>query len=383
MFASLFIKSLNKNKVFLINQKSNCMKYSLLTLFVCLIMSCGSESSSPNGSGEMVDLAELREEIATNITDNFILPSFQELTQKSVSLNQAAISFRDNTDESNLDDLRTKHQALWTCWQKTSLYFFGPTVDNGLRTSLNTYPTDEDKIENNILTGIFQIGSLGNQDAEGLPALDYLLNGVDDPAPLSFFSEERLEYINILTTTIQDNVANTVEDWNNGEFIENFTGSNANGTDVGSALGLIVNGIDIHFQRFVRDGKVAIPSGIRTAGVVRPGTVEVRFGRYSTSLLETSIIAYQNYFNGNGGPSILEYLREIDQPELADRIDTHFTIILEKVELLDPSIAQQTETDNEALIDLFLSLQDLVTIFKSDMASVMGISITNQDNDGD
>ena len=192
-----------------------------------------------------------------------------------------------------------------------------------------------------------------------------------------------MDYINVLTTAILDNVATTDDDWNNGEFVENFTSANANGTDVGSALGLIVNGIDIHFQRFVRDGKVAIPSGIRTAGDVRPEAVEARFGGYSTSLLETSIIGYRDYFNGNGGPSILEYLQQIDQTELADRIDTHFTIILEKVELLDSSIVQQIETDNEALIDLFLSIQDLVTIFKSDMASVMGISITNQDNDGD
>lgn len=355
------------------------MKYSLLALLVCFILSCDSGPEGPETS----DLAELREEIATNITENFILPAFQEMNQKSTALNQAANTFRDNTDEANLDDLRTKHQALWTCWQKTSLYFFGPTVDNGLRTSLNTYPTDEDKIENNILTGIFQIGSLGNQDAEGLPALDYLLNGVDDPAPLSFFSEERLEYINLLTTEILDQVTATTDDWNNGEFVENFTGPNANGTDVGSALGLIVNGIDIHFQRFVRDGKVAIPAGIRTAGVVRTGAVEARFGRYSTSLLETSLTAYKDYFNGNGGPSILAYLQKIDQPELADLIDTQFTILLEKVELLDPSIVQQIETDNDALIDLFLTTQDLVSIFKSDMASVMGISITNQDNDGD
>ena len=300
------------------------MKYSLLALFVCLIMGCGNEPSGPDTN---VDLAELRGEIATNTINNLVLPAFQELNQKSVALNQAANNFRANTDEANFDELRTKHRELWTCWQKTSLYFLGPTVDNGLRTSLNTYKTDEDKIENNILTGTFQLGSLGNQDAEGLPALDYLLNGVDDLAPLSFFSEERLDYINVLTTAILDNVATTDDDWNNGEFVENFTSANANGTDVGSALGLIVNGIDIHFQRFVRDGKVAIPSGIRTAGVVRPEAVEARFGGYSTSLLETSIIGYRDYFNGNGGPSILEYLQQIDQTELADRIDTHLSLI--------------------------------------------------------
>ncbi len=363
------------------------MRFSLFALLVCFLISCG-ESPEPPNPDDMVDLVELRQEIATHLTNDLILPAFQELNQKSAALNQAAINFQNDTNEEHLIELRTMHQNFWNCWQKTSLYYYGPSVNNALRASLNTYPTDEDQIENNIATGTYQLGSLENQAAEGLPALDYLLNGMDPLTPLSFFSEERLTYIKALITAIQDHVATTNDDWNNGEFIQTFTGTNATGTDVGSALGLIVNGIDLHFQRFVRDGKVAIPAGLRSAGVPRPQSVEAQYGKYSTEFLKTSLIAYQDYFNGKNftrsdGPSILEYLRQIEQADLADRIDNHFSILLDKVEQLDPSIIQQIETDNEALIEVFLSMQDLVAIFKSDMASVMGISITNLDNDGD
>ena len=336
----------------------------------------------------MVDLTELRQDIAIHLTSNLILPAYQDLSQKAVALNQAAsILSADATDE-NLNDLRAAHQALWNCWQKTSLFYFGPIVSNGLRAGVNTYPTDPDKIETNITTGTYQLGSLGNQDAEGLPALDYLLNNVDEITPLGEFTEERLDYIFTLTTTILEQVQIAETEWDNGSFKDNFTGSDATGTDVGSSLGLIVNGIDLHFQRFVRDGKVAIPAGLRSAGVSRPQSVEALYGKYSTSLLLTSLNAYKDYFDGksnvrNDGPSILEYLRQIGQEALADQIDNHFTILIDKVELLDASIAEQIEIDNDALIDVFLSMQDLVAIFKSDMASVMGISITNQDNDGD
>lgn len=364
------------------------MKYSLLALLVCFLISCDSETKDPENPDKTVDLAELRQEIATHLTNDLILPAFEELNQKSLSLSQAAISFKNDMNEDNLAELSTKHQDLWICWQRTSLYYFGPTVNNALRASLNTYPTDEEKIENNIATGSYQLGSLENQDAEGLPALDYLLNSMGEIEPLSDFSAARLDYIAVLASSIQNHIATTNDAWNNGEFIQTFSGTNATGTDVGSALGLIVNGIDLHFQRFVRDGKVAIPAGLRSAGVPRPQSVEVPYGKYSTSLLKTALVAYQDYFNGksftrNDGPSLLAYLRQIDQADLADRIDNHFTILLDKVEQLDPSIIDQIETDNEALIDVFLSMQDLVAIFKSDMASVMGISITNLDNDGD
>jgi len=363
------------------------MKYSLLALMVCFLISCGEKTETVS-TDEMIDLAELRQEIAIHITNDLILPAFQELNRKAASLNQAAVNFQQEANQDNLITLRAEHQEFWNIWQKTSLYYFGPSVNNGLRAGLNTYPTDADKIENNIATGTYQIGSLGNQDAEGLPALDYLLNSIEEISQLADFSEARLDYIQVLTSAIQTKVSASNDDWNKGVFVQQFTGTDATGTDVGSALGLIVNGIDLHFQRFVRDGKVAIPAGLRSAGVVRPQSVEVLYGNYSTALLRNALKAYQDYFNGtsltrNDGPSILEYLRKIDQPDLADQINTHFTILLEKVDRLDPSIAQQIEIDNEALIEVFLSMQDLVAIFKSDMASVMGISITNQDNDGD
>ena len=364
------------------------MKYILLPLMVCLLASCGDNTTETDDPNTGVDLAELRQEIALHVTDDLILPAYQELSNKTELLQNAAIAFGEDSGQTNLDNLRNAHQASWTCWQKTSLYYFGPTVNNGLRAGLNIFPADPDKIEANIANGNYQLGSLDNQDAEGLPALDYLLNGTDELAPLADFTEERLTYITALATAINDQVVITEDDWNNGVFRTTFTGTDATGTDVGSALGLIVNGIDLHFQRFVRDGKVAIPAGLRSAGVTRPQSVEARYGKYSTELLKTSLQAYQDYFNGvsqtgNNGPSLLEYLRQIDQVALANQIDNHFTILLDKVDQLDPSIAQQIETDNEELIEVFLSMQDLVAIFKSDMASVIGISITNQDNDGD
>lgn len=364
------------------------MRYFLFTFLVCLLVSCGENGSEITNPDEIVDLAELRQEIATHITNDLIFPAYQELSSKSKSLKEAATAFAQNPNPDNLDNLKTAHRESWINWQKTSLYYFGPTVNNGLRAGLNTYPTDADKIETNITSGDYQIGSIANQDAEGLPALDYLLNGMEETTPLSDFTEARLAYICALASAVHNQVMVAEDDWSNGAFIEFFTGTDATGTDVGSALGLIVNGIDLHFQRFVRDGKIAIPAGLRSAGVVRPQSVEVRYGRYSTQLLKTSLQAYRDYFNGtsltrNDGPSILAYLRQIDQPDLADQIDNHFTILLDKVDQLDSSIVQQIETDNEALIQVFLSMQDLVAIFKSDMASVMGISITNQDNDGD
>lgn len=363
------------------------MKYFLFFFSICLVLSCKDMTTQPDPPKEN-DLAELRGSVAEHVADNFVIPAFDVLNTRASELHQQALLLSDEVTEENLDALRTAHRQVWEQWQRASLFQFGPSVTNGLRVALNTYPTDAEKIEANISSGNYQPGALTNQDAEGLPALDYLLRNQGDPQPLSDFSPERIAYIQTLTERIQTLITNTTDEWKNGIFIQNFKSTNATGTDVGSAMGLLVNAIDLHFQRFVRDGKIAIPGGIRSAGVTRPQSVEALYGQYSTELLLISLRTYQDYFAGKGfndnrGPMLLEYLEALDQEVLSERINSNFDKLIASAEQLSAPLSQQIETDNESVIQVFLNMQDLVAIFKSDMASVMGISITNQDNDGD
>jgi len=363
------------------------MKYLLFLFSISLLASCVDQPSGPTPPANN-NLAEFRGSIAEHVADDFVLPAFEVLKERAIQLHQQALLLDEEVSADNLTALSAAHRQVWEQWQRASLFQFGPSVSNGLRVGLNTYPTDPDKIEANIRSGNYQPGALTNQDAEGLPALDYLLRSHGDSQPLSNFSPEKIAYIQALTERILTLVTNAEDEWKNGVFIENFKSTSATGTDVGSAMGLMVNAIDLHFQRFVRDGKIAIPGGIRSAGVTRPQSVEALYGQYSTELLLISLHTYQDYFagkglNDNSGPMLLEYLEALDQKVLADRINSNFDKLIANAELLNDPLSQQIETDNEAIIQVFLDMQDLVAIFKSDMASVMGISITNQDNDGD
>jgi predicted lipoprotein len=46
-------------------------------------------------------------------------------------------------------------------------------------------------------------------------------------------------------------------------------------------------------------------------------------------------------------------------------------------------LSQQIEENNEPVLTSFQELQDLVALLKADLTSVLGITITYQDNDGD
>ena len=73
----------------------------------------------------------------------------------------------------------------------------------------------------------------------------------------------------------------------------------------------------------------------------------------------------------------------LEQEALAKDMETQFDEALNSASSLSDPLQQQIEDDLEKVTQMFLEMQDIVTLIKSDMASVMGISITNQDNDGD
>jgi len=362
---------------------------SLLAFGALMLIACTEDGDGPAPNPNIpmsIDLAQARLDIAAHVADNFIQPSYITLSRDAAELADVSRSLNPASSDQDLQSANAALRSIWLSWQTAAIYQMGPTESNALRSTLNTYPIDATKIENNIANGSWVLGTVANNGAEGFPALDYLLNGSD----ASILDDEmRLAYFIDLSDQINQGIQQVQEEWETSTFLINYKSTTSNGTDVGSALGLLVNAIDLHIQRFLRDGKVAIPAGVRSAGVPRPLSVEALHGGYSRDLLVTAIDAYIDLFSGDNsstgisGPSFVTYLEYIDQEDLGVDIVAALRNSLSLVQALSPDLSNQIEEDNEKMLDLFISLQNAITLIKSDMSSVMGITITNQDNDGD
>ncbi len=374
-----------------------------------ILVSCGEESGTvvepttpttpPTMTPETptVDLTAVRGRIATNLANNLIIPAYENLKVATNNLVIEVTAFTEAPSEATLATAQSALKNSWIAWQSAAIYMFGPAEEVALRKSLNTYPTDATQIDANIESGNYIIGSLANQAAVGFPALDYLLNGLaeDNEGIMAQYmtnerSSSRKQYLIDLAKDIQTRVTTSLNGWlPSGEnYAAVFTETDALGIDVGSSLSIIVNSIDLHFQRFARDGKVAIPAGIRSAGVPRPKAIEALYGGYSTELLQASLVAYEQLYMGVGvndedKESLYDYLVAIDAKDLADDIKAQFAVTKTAANTLTDPFGEQISTDVEKVTNVFIEMQKLVVFFKADMASLMGISITNQDNDGD
>ncbi|MDZ7658215.1 imelysin family protein [Fodinibius sp.] len=233
---------------------------------------------------------------------------------------------------------------------------------------------------------------MDSRDAAGLPALGYLLHGVGDTNEeiLSMYTtdadaENRMNYLLDNISFIKDQVDTATNEWqaSGGDYIGMFLSEENAGTDVGSSLGMLINSYSKHYERFLRDGKIGIPAGVRSAGTPRPLAVEAYYGEYSVELASANLQQVEKIFTGADGRGLDDNLEALGAGDLSDEIQTQFDEAQSALDGLSDPLSQQIEENNDPVLTTFEEMQQVFTTLKADMTSILGITITYQDNDGD
>lgn len=366
-------------------------------LLALLLFACGGNSSEPSPADNTKD----RKQILTHWVDNIVIPSYGNFTLKFDAMKVKAEDFMNFRNTESLHAFRNAWADAYTEWQKVELYEFGPADKYTLRNFFNIYPADVAGIAANIDNPAVNMDLPAAYPTQGFPALDYLINGVgpDDATIVAYYTtdaeaEKRIAYLERVITRMQGLLTNVVTEW--GGYRETFI--NKTGLDIGSSMGNVVNAYVLYYERFIRSGKIGIPSGaaIGSGGVAYPEKVEGFYKRDISRELATH--AHQtaiNFFNGKTagsdakGPSFKSYLDALGAKDpasgklLSEIINEQFALISAELEQLSPDLYEQIQTGNEQMIDVYAAMQKLVRMLKVDMTSAMSVTITYTDNDGD
>ena len=330
-----------------------------------------------------------RGSVLADQANNIILPSFSELATTCESLDNSINALIANPSIINLEEARSNLFDARLAYQKCSPYSsFGPSNSYALRNELNTFPSDATLIEQNIASGEFVLGSISNLDAQGFPAIEYLLWGANNDAEiLNALTNDsnRCDYLTSLSARCQE-IASTVSDeWTSYStmYIQQ------DGTDVGSSLGMVVNSLNLDFEKFIRDGKVGIPLGIRSLGNPLPSHVEAPYSGNSKALLKASLEGLLLLIEGSAGSSysLSTYMDHVGAQhsgtELSGVIRNHINDLMNQVNAIDRPLEAWLVEEAGAADQLYTDLQQLVVYLKVDMTSSLGILISYQDTDGD
>lgn len=373
------------------NKFTHIFIFVFLATAVIVLQSCSDSSTGDSGS----DFD--RPAMLSNYGNNTILPAYQVHQQAAENLDMAADDFLTDPSEATLTTLQNQLKATRLAWQDANIFQFGPAESLALRAALNTFPTDTDQINANIESGDYNLETAENQAATGFPAVGFLLHGTGDTNQqiVSEFTtaknaSNRMAYLQDNVDSILENAGAILNEWSadGGNFIGTFLSDANAGTDVGSSLGMLVNAYTLHYERFLRDGKIGIPSGVRSAGVPRASATEAFYGGYSNELALANLQAFGRVFlgtglNGTDGIGLEENLIALEAASLSDEITAQLDEATTALQGLNDPLSSQIENDNEPVTSAFQEMQDVLVLVKADMASTLGISITFQDNDGD
>lgn len=396
------------------NMNTRFLKFLYILSALLIIQSCKkSGCTDPNALNYDIDAQKedngcLYEDydklsLLTNLADNYIIPSLDAYKSRIITLNIHVDSFIENPSISNLTLLRTNWEDALLNWQDIGFLDFGPSEYILLRSQTNTFPIDTTELNNSITLADWNLEYASSYDSKGLQALDYLLfkPGYTDSELITYFQNNTnaKNYLKAVAEDLNQNINYVTNQWVSyrEDFINDFevTQSNFSTNSQGSSISNIINALCLHYEFYIRRGKVGLPLGVFNgfSQLELPELVECYYSGKSTQNLVRSInslrkyVTGSSYLNNDNGLGLDDYMdfvnAEQSTQQLSTVIDNQFLTILDEVNNINGPLSEEIINNKSQITQTYQELQQLVPYIKVDMTSALGVLITYQDNDGD
>ena len=366
-------------------------KKLFITLSVILTISA-CQSTKNNQNTDL--LSGSRSQLLENITNNIIIPAFDNLQNNLTNLNSTAQEFINNPTTLKLDQLRNAWKNAYLSWQSVEMFSLGKAEEIEYVKSMNTYPCNTIRIDNNIENQTYDLSQSNYLvwATQGFPALDYMLYGLDADTNMiiNYYtgnnSTKYLDYLNSVINQMQTNTYLVTEYWNANK--NNFI--NSNGNTASSSLNVLTNDFIYYYEKGLRANKIGIPCGVWDGFQTYEIGVEAYYSKYfSKRLALEALNACKDFFTGKAfnttetGFSYEDLLSENGDGNLSTDIINALNQAEIEINSLNNNFRLQLVEDNNSMLSTYDALQSVVPLLKVNMLYSLNITVDYADSDGD
>lgn len=243
----------------------------------------------------------------TNIANNVIVETYSNLANKANDLFTEAKDFSNNTDASNLDEVKQAWRSTRSPWEQSEGFLFGPVDTQGIDPAIDSWPVnvvDMDALladTQNFPTISEAVVDQQTNEAKGFHLIEYLLWGIDGNKQLGDFTTRELEYLVAACENLKNKTATLKDAWvsTSGNYVANFINAGTSGIYVSekAALEDLVTGM-ITIADEVANGKIEVPLNGENGGGVDPTQEESRFSHNSKLDFANNVRSISNTYNG-------------------------------------------------------------------------------------
>lgn len=360
-----------------------------LVLTLALIAACSSSDGDPTEVADNFD----RNAMLVNWADNIIIPSYEAYTSAVADLKVSTDAFNAQPDLTTLESLRGEWLSAYLAFQRVSMFEIGPAETISLRNYTNIYPADGSEIENFVASGDYNLELPSTIDAQGFPALDYLLFGTantDAEILAKLSTAGYADYLSALVNRLQSLADQVLSEWKGG-YRDTFVANS--GSTASSSVNKLVNDYLFYYERSLRAGKIGIPAGVFSGSPLSDRVEGLYSEVYSKELFNAALDATIDFFRGKHFGSAttsesiehyLQYLSELNSTDdLSLSILNQFEAVRAVADQLDDNFFAQVESDNSKMLQVYDELQKNVILMKVDMFQKLNVRIDYVDADGD
>ena len=225
-------------------------KFLSLVFLAVVIYAC----SSNEGEDDPIFIDDFdRGLMLTNLADNIIIPSYEDFATNMTLMKNAGQTFTATPTQNTLDLFRSSWLDAYKSWQRVEMFNIGKAEELQYSFYMNVYPLTVSDVQNNVINGGYDLNNVNNQDAQGFPALDYLLYGIadNDSDLLAVFTSGQnatgySNYVNAILNQMNGLTQEVLTHWK-GSFRSTFINSKSNTAT--SSLNKLVNDFIFYYEK--------------------------------------------------------------------------------------------------------------------------------------
>ena len=340
-----------------------------------------------------------RTTLTASWVNNLLIPATNDFQVKVANLNTAIVAFTSTPDAATLTKVRADLLETAKVWQHVELFFYGSSFVR----DINSFPVDLDRVNTNLNSTVEINFERTLLDAtQGLPTLDYLVNGLatSDEAIIAKYQEEKyINYIKALAARMVSLTDNTITEF------EAVKATNINSVDntISSYFSIQVNDFVQHTEKNFREKKIATPSGTRNRQAnisvnPSPEFVESLYSPENSKILYLEAYdAIQDFYYGRNYSTdantvgLQEYLQFLGTTIMVDgadiSLDSYIETLFDNIDVANGKIGdnffEQTQDYNPNFDAVFDAIQEFVVAVKGNAINAFNLTIDFVDSDGD
>lgn len=343
------------------------------------------------GATACVGGAPADKEVLIVLTDEVVVPTYQQLADDSAELDGKVAALCDSPSEAALEDTRQAWRSARASWLQTRAMAFGPVMDRRSESLLDWSPTDTEAMDEAVADAGFsttanEVRNSYSAGRRGFGAIEYLLFR-DDAMEAASGSPEYCTYLLALTQLGREETAGILVDWTEGgelgtPYQDYFTGRASLSLIPGDAVEEVVR-TQVFLIRDIVHMRMAMALGLRGDG---PDLTAIPGNAADNGLadLRNELTGMQRVYEGLSADSlgISALIRPLSE-ETDQRLREQLAAAIQAIDKVEGPLRVAIEERPDQVHALYDRLAEIQLTMATEVVSLLGVSVGFSDTDGD